>query len=208
MSASDPATPDESRAAAAASGAAAGEARRAARRTDAGSRATGVIVVGMSIAIWWPAFTLGAWGDFFFDQMLTVWAASVGALIVVLIQPRGKPRVGRAIALLIPSLWLALSFLTADADPDDLVVALVAVLGALVAILAVPATIWVLARIIWPEFAEDISWRRRLAVIGAVLLIAVASFFLGANQSKFLTCGDFTISGNSEPPGCTPGDPQ
>ncbi|MCS5722962.1 hypothetical protein N1028_04890 [Herbiconiux sp. CPCC 203407] len=48
--------------------------------------------------------------------------------------------------------------------------------------------------------------RERLVVLGAVGFIAVASFLLGANHSRFLTCEDFTLSGNSEPPGCTPGD--
>ncbi len=181
-------------------------ARASVARADASSRITGVIVVGMSVAVWWPAFTLGAWGDFFFDQMLTVWAAATGALIVVLIQPRGVPRLGRAFALLIPSLWLALTFLD-DQDEGDLFTGIVTLVGVLVGILALPTTIWVLARIIWPEFGDTISWGRRLVVIGAVLLIAVASFLLGANQSHFLTCGDFSISGNSEPPGCTPGDP-
>ncbi len=160
----------------------------------------------MSVAVWWPAFTLGAWGDFFFDQMLTVWAAATGALIVVLIQPRGVPRIGRALALLIPSLWLALSF-TQWEDDSNLAAIIVTTIGILVGILALPTTIWVLARIIWPEFGDAISWGRRFVVIGAVLLIALASFLLGLNQSRFLTCGDFSISGNSEPPGCTPGDP-
>ncbi|MGA1836818.1 hypothetical protein VD659_07790 [Herbiconiux sp. 11R-BC] len=176
---------------------------RGRRAGDPSSRITGVIVVGMSVAVWWPAFTLGAWGDFFFDQLLTVWAAATGAFIVVLIQPRGTPRVGRALALLIPSFWLALSFVIGS-NTNDLVVILVAVLGALVAFLAVPTTIWVLARIIWPEFGDAISLGRRFAVVGAVAVIAVASFLLGVNQSKFLTCHDFTVSGNSEPPGCTP----
>jgi hypothetical protein len=157
----------------------------------------------MSVAVWWPAFTLGAWGDFFFDQMLTVWAASTGALIVVLIQPRSRRKIGRALALLVPSLWLALSFVVRP-DTQDLGALLFGLLGAVVALLAVPTTIWVLARIIWPEFGEDISWPRRLSVIGAVALIALASYLLGVNQSKFLTCEEFTVSGNSEPPGCTP----
>lgn len=167
------------------------------------ARVTGVIVVGMSVAVWWPAFTLGAWGDFFFDQMLTVWAASTGALFVVLLQLRGRARILRALALLIPSLWLALSFVPVPKDEDVFAWA-VALLGILVGLLAVPTTIWVLARIIWPEFGDDISWPRRLVVIGAVALIALASFLLGVNQSKFLTCEEFTVSGNSEPPGCTP----
>ena len=171
--------------------------------TDARSRVTGVIVVGMSVAVWWPAFTLGAWGDLFFDQMLTVWAAATGALIVVLIQPRGKPRLWRALALSVPSVWLVLWFVIED-ESEDLATVIISALGIIIALLAVPTTIWVLARTIWPEFAEDISWPRRLVVIGAVLLIAAASFLLGVNQASFLTCGDFTISGNSEPPGCTP----
>lgn len=160
----------------------------------------------MSIALWWPAFTLGAWGTLFFDQGLTVWAASVGALVVVLIQPRGRKRVGKALALLVPSLWVVLEFVLVEESTDVLSTVLIVISG-FAAILGLPVTIWVLARVVWPEFGEDIVWSRRLIVLGAVVLIAVASFLLGANQSRFLTCGDFTISGNSEPPGCTPGPP-
>jgi hypothetical protein len=179
----------------------------AAERTRASARTTSVLIVGMSVALWWPAFTLGAWGTLFFDQQLTVWAASVGALVVVLVQPKGRPRVLKALALLVPSLWLVLSFVLVD-DSGDLLTMILGLLAILVALLGLPATIWVLARVVWPEFGEDIAWGRRLIVLGAVALIAVASFLLGANQSHFLTCGDFTISGNSEPPGCTPGDPE
>ncbi|GGI38836.1 hypothetical protein GCM10010988_21060 [Cnuibacter physcomitrellae] len=177
-----------------------------AERARASTRATGVVIVGMSIALWWPAFTLGAWGTLFFDQGLTVWAASVGALVVVLIQPRGRKRLWKALALLVPSLWVVLLFVVVD-DTSDLLTGILTLAGLIAAVLGLPVTIWVLARVVWPEFGEDIPWSRRLIVLGAVLLIAVASFFLGANQSRFLTCGDFTISGNSEPPGCTPGPP-
>lgn len=181
---------------------------RPARATDVRTRLTGVIVVGMSVAVWWPAFTLGAWGEPFFDQMLTVWAASTAALLVVLLQRRARRRVRRCIALAVPSLWLALTFIPLPDDIDENVLAsVVLVLSILVALFALPVTILVLARIIWPEFGEDISWRRRALVLGAVGVIAVASFLLGVNQAEFLTCNDFTLSGNSEPPGCTPSEP-
>src|SRR4051794_22842974 len=98
--------------------------------TEPRARIAGVVVVGMSVAVWWPAFTLGAWGDFFFDQMLTVWAASTGALIVVLLQLRGRARVLRALALAIPSLWLALSFLV-QPDTEDFGAVVFAALGVL-----------------------------------------------------------------------------
>ncbi len=159
----------------------------------------------MSVAVWWPAFTLGAWGTFFFDQLLTVWAASIGALIVVLFQPRGRPRVLKALALLVPTLWLVLTAL--PLQEDDLGAFVLDLVAIFVALLSVPATIWVLARVMWPEFGEDISRGRRVLVVAAVVLVGVASFLLGVNQERFLTCGDFTISGNSEPPGCVPGPP-
>lgn len=165
---------------------------------------TGVIVVGMSVAVWWPAFTLGAWGTFFFDQMLTVWAAATGALVVVLVQARGWMRVRRAFALAIPSIWLLLEFLVPDTDTDNIFTLLVALFAGLVAFLAVPTTIWVLARTVWPEFGDDIRWSNRMVILVSVIVIAIASFVLGLNQSTFLTCDDFAISGNSEPPGCTP----
>ncbi len=159
----------------------------------------------MSVAVWWPAFTLGAWGTFFFDQLLTVWAASIGALIVVLFQPRGRPRVLKALALLVPTLWLVLTAL--PLQEDDLGAFVLDLVAIFVALLSVPATIWVLARVMWPEFGEDISRGRRVLVVAAVVLVGVASFLLGVNQEHFLTCGDFAISGNSEPPGCVPGPP-
>jgi len=165
------------------------------------SHLTGVIVVGMSAAVWWPAFTLGAWGELFFDTMLAVWAASAAAALVVLFSPRARHRITSVVALLVPSLWIAFSFIVA-AQGDDDSTAVFDLLAAAIMLLAIPATIWVLAGIVWPEFQESVSWPRRLLMLGCVAAVAIASFVLGVNQSRFLTCEDFTISGNSEPPGC------
>lgn len=170
-------------------------------------RAVGVILVGMSVAIWWPAFTLGAWGTLFFEQILTVWVAATAALVVVLAQRKGaRHRVPRAIALFIPSVWLILAIAIHPHDAGPWARAL-DVMGGLVSLFGVPATIWVLARIIWPEFARDIPWSGRVIVGVTVIGIAVISYELGVHNASFLTCGDFTISGNSQPPGCFPDDP-
>ena len=169
-------------------------------------RAVGVILVGMSIAAWWPAFTLGAWGTLFFEQILTVWVAATAALVVVLAQRKGAThRVRRAVALLIPSLWLVLAIAI---DPQDTGpwATVLDVLGGLVSLVGIPATIWVLVRIIWPEFAHDITLSRRVLVGVTVIALAFASYQLGVHNASFLTCGDFTISGNSQPPGCVPDD--
>ena len=51
-------------------------------------------------------------------------------------------------------------------------------------------------------FGENSTARQRWLIVGVVVGIGVAAFLLGVNQEHFLTCQEFTISGNSEPPGC------
>ncbi len=111
-------------------------------------------------------------------------------------------RLWRAFILLLPSVWLVLSFV--DLETTDLLAFLATLFGLLVVIIASPLTVWVLARIMWPDFGESASPRQRWLIVGVVGGIALASFLLGVNQEHFLTCEEFTVSGNSEPPGCRP----
>jgi hypothetical protein len=162
-----------------------------------------VISVGMAIVVWWPAFTLGAWGELFFDTLLTLWVASTAAFVFVLFERRPVgSRLWRAFLLLLPTVWLATSFV--DIETTDIVAFLATLFAFAVVLIASPLTVWVLARIMWPDFGENSTRRQRWLIIGVVVGIAVAAFLLGLNQEHFLTCQDFTISGNSEPPGCVP----
>lgn len=164
-----------------------------------------VISIGMALVVWWPAFTLGAWEELFFDTLLTLWVASTAAFIFVLVERRPVgSRLWRAFLLLLPSVWLLFSFI--DFETTDLVTFLASGLALLVVLIASPLTVWVLARILWPDFGENSTRRQRWLIVGVVLGIAVAAFLLGVNQEHFLTCQDFTISGNSEPPGCVQAD--
>ncbi|CAN5145362.1 hypothetical protein BH09ACT6_BH09ACT6_23870 [soil metagenome] len=175
-------------------------------RTPLPYQQLGVIVVGVSLAVWWPAFTLGAWGEIFFDILLTVWAATTAAFIVVVLVPGARKRIGwRLLTLLLPSLWLAIN-IAVPADGGDLWLALVALLGVVVILVGIPFTMWVLARVVWPDLSETVPTRGKVLVLFVVLLIAAGSYALGANQARFLTCEDFTVSGNSEPPGCVHAD--
>jgi len=165
-------------------------------------RAFGLVLVGMCVAVWWPAFTLGAWGDLFFDQLLTVWVAATAAFIVVAVQPRSAGRRWpRLIALSIPSVWLALFFIN-DSGTGDLLAAIVTLVGALAGLIGIPFTLWTLCRVLWPDLFTDFRPRARAGVAAVVILMAVAAFLLGVFQNRFLTCEDFDVSGNSRPPGC------
>lgn len=160
-------------------------------------------MVGMSAIAWWPAFTLGAWGEIFFDDILALWAASTAAFVFVLVErkPVGA-RLARAFVLLLPTVWLVVNFAASGQSQDDVVGAIVDLSAVAVVLIGIPFTLWVLVRIIWPDFAGMTRRRTKWFITLVVLGIAVASLVLGANQSRFLTCEDFTISGNSEPEGC------
>ncbi len=160
------------------------------------------MLVGMALTVWWPAFTLGAWGTLFFDQLLTIWVAATVGLLIVCVQPRPhRHRVGKILALLVPSLWLTLAFVLRN-ETDDLLVFIVDLTGIVVALIGAPFTLIVLIRIVWPDYGSGLSRGQRWMLVGALAGVMLASFVLGSNHPAFLTCEDFTISGNSEPPGC------
>ncbi|MEJ1154109.1 MULTISPECIES: hypothetical protein [Microbacterium] len=167
----------------------------------------GVVMVAMSVAVWWPSFTLGAYGEIFFDQLMAIWAAATAAFVFVLVERRPVGgRLVRAFLLLLPSLWLLLMFTLNDEEQDFFVI--IVDLGAILAVLiGLPFTLWVLVRIVWPDFAHNTRGADRWLITVVVLGIAMASFMLGLAQDRFLTCEDFVISGNTAPTDCTPAPP-
>jgi len=169
-----------------------------------GNTAAGLVLVGISASLWWPAFTLGAWGTLFFDQLLGVWAAATACLVIVLVQARPyRGRLWKAAALSVPSLWLILSFFS-PSESESGVELIADLVGILVAILGLPFAVWVITQLLWPGFGEDLSRPKRAVLVIAALGILTIAYTLGVLQEHFLTCGDFSISGNSNPPSCTP----
>jgi len=164
----------------------------------------GVVMVGMSIVVWWPSFTLGAYGEIFFTEMLAVWAAATAAFVFVLIERRPLGgRLLRAFLLLLPSVWLVLTAVVDD-EVTDLAIAIVDVVAILAVLIGIPFTLGVLVRVVWPDFAHDTRTRTKWLIAGVVLGVAVISFLIGLNHEHFLTCWDFELSGNWQPENCTP----
>ena len=168
-------------------------------------RALGAVAVAAGVVAWWPAFTLGAWGEVFFEQILTVWAAATATFVIVVIgggQPRrlATPVVA---SLLLPTVWIVLSFLPGSQGSwlDDAI----GLFGAVLTIVGLPAMVWVILTVARPEAAGRVSGRTWAAAAAALCVVALAAFALGRLSPHFLTCRDFQISGNSAPAGCTPG---
>jgi hypothetical protein len=170
-------------------------------------RATGAVAVGTSAIAWWPAFTLGAWGIVFFEQLMLLWAVSTAAFVVLTVGGTREPIPRyRVAALLVPSAWLVLALLTRTGQEGRLGV-VAQVVGTVITIVGIPAMALLLLRVASPSVVEVRDRRDRLAASLAVLVVVVISYGAGALNAQFLTCHDFMISGNSEPPGCNPGAP-
>ena len=172
--------------------------------TDRTTQATSVAVVAAALVVWWPAFDLGAYGVLFFNQFLSLWAASTAIFLVSLTAGR-RARVSwaRRLALLIPSVWLLLAFALPEgaARPWSRALFYTAVVLTLA---GAPFLAALLLRVTIAGY-EQIPSRRRLVAAAVVGTVAIAAFGLGQFNNRFLTCNDFIISGNDTPPGCAQG---
>ena len=152
----------------------------------------------------WPAFTLGVYGVIFFEQHLSLWAAATSAFLA-LGYARG-PRVWRrpaVLALLLPTLWIVLAWILPVGGTSGIYQALFW-LGVVITVAGLPAMAAFLVRLIIPT-AERLQGRERLAAVGVVATVMLASFLIGTQHPRILTCEDFSISGNYSPDNCSPG---
>lgn len=172
---------------------------------DPGTRRVAATTVAAGLIGWWPAFTLGAWGVVFFEQILALWVATTSIFLVVLLsRPHDVARQPAWLALLIPSGWIAVALMMSTGG-TSLVHNILFYFGVLVTILGFPAMAALLIRLLVPG-AERLRGRRAVVALLVVVFVMSGSFLLGRLHPRLLTCEDFTISGNAAPPGCTPGE--
>jgi hypothetical protein len=166
-------------------------------------RLTAAAVAGAALG-WWPAFTMGVYGVIFFEQHLALWAVATTAFFS-LGYARGvrvwlRPAV---LALLLPSVWMLLAWLLPVGGTTG-IYQLLFWLGVVITVLGLPALAAFMVRLVIPT-AERLRGSERWAAIGVVALVMLASFVVGTQHPRMLTCDDFTVSGNFAPPGCSPG---
>jgi hypothetical protein len=176
---------------------------RSARQTDPGLRRLAAITVATSLLVWWPAFTLGVYDEIFFEQLFALWAAATTAFVVavLLLGRRAQPAV---YSLLIPSVWIVLTWLI-PADTTSLGHDVLLWFGVLVTLAGLPAMVALVLVMVVPG-AESVRGRDTVVAVAAIALIVVLSYTMGTQHRRLLTCEDFEISGNNMPAGCTPGN--
>ena len=169
-------------------------------------RTIGAVALAAAVVAWWPAFTLGAWGGVFFEQVLALWAAATAAFVIAMFR-EGSRRLPTPIVatLLLPSLWIGLSFL--PIRDGTFLSDVVTWFGVGITMVGLPFMVWVILQVSRPDITEAVAGRTWAVAGLAIVAVAVLSFALGRLHPHFLTCDDFKISGNDIPANCTPGEP-
>ncbi|MCA2220329.1 hypothetical protein [Nonomuraea aurantiaca] len=166
-------------------------------------RATAAASAGGTLAIWWPAFTLGAYDAIFFDAVLGIWAVAAAVLLSgLLLRVRGALHWAGWVALMLPSAWIVLAFIA----PRTHGVRYLHYFEVVLTLAGAPALAWLLSRILLPDYAE-LPELHRLRAIAVTIAVGILAFLLGKFNHLFLTCADFDVSGNNTPPGCAQGPP-
>jgi hypothetical protein len=165
------------------------------------------VTVAASLIAWWPAFTLGVYGTIFFEQIFALWAAATASFLVAVLMLGRRGWTQPALySLLVPSVWMILTWLTTAPDNNggqDVLFWF----GVVVTILGFPSMAALLVVVVVPG-SESVRRSREVAVsIGVIAIIGVLSYVLGTQHPRLLTCEEFTISGNDQPAGCTAPSP-
>jgi len=164
-------------------------------------RATLLIAVPSATVGFTLAFNLGAFGEVFFDVILTVWVISTLVLVASAMTPRLPPQYwGGRIILILPSLWIVLAYLE-DPLAGDFIDRVLFPGALVITLVCLPFITWILISAINPDFVA-LPMRSRLIVGFAVVVFAVAGFGIGERNDLFLHCDDFKVSGNDLPENC------
>ena len=168
----------------------------------ASDRAALLIAAGSSAVAFMVGFNYGAFDAVFFDQVFTVWVIATivfGASLITDLPPHTWPR---RLVLLLPSVWLIVSWINNNLDLENSEAALTGVTVA-VTLVALPFVGWFLITAINTDFA-DLPRKHKTAVVATVGFFLVVGFLFGAQNDTVLTCEDFKISGNDQPANCLP----
>ncbi|MDX2391572.1 hypothetical protein NJL88_16255 [Streptomyces sp. DK15] len=161
-------------------------------------RAVSTASVAGTLIIWWPAFTLGAYGAIYFNTLMTIWAVATTVLFSgALLRSRGAIPWGGWIALLLPSTWIVLAIVL----PRDGGFSFIRYFEAALTLIAAPMLAWMLSKILVADYAT-LPWSHRLAAVGATIAVGILAYLLGEFNYLFLTCEDFNASGNRIPADC------
>jgi hypothetical protein len=165
-----------------------------------------VITATSSTAVFTVMFQIGAWGVVFFDKLQVIWVLATATLLSSLVlRDRWSPSVWGRGVLLVPSLWLATGYIDSAWSAVDLGPLTTAT--SVITLLSIPYLALALLRALSPAFLDLPARRLQAGAILIALAVGLCGLLMGSTNDRYLTCGDFVVSGNDQPADCRPGAP-
>ena len=172
-----------------------------------------ISAIALSTTVSSAAFWYGVFGTIFFEHLFYVWVAATVALLASLFVPRIEtppiklPWRGRFV-LALPTVWLVLSaFIDIEAyRPDSPGSWVLWVVSLASAFLTLPYLLYVVIVAVVPDIDRLKHPKLRVALVGIVLVMAIAGFVIGKNHPLFLTCENFKVGGHDMPRNCRDAD--
>lgn len=172
-----------------------------------------ISAIALSAILSNEAFWYGVFGKIFFTNVLYVWVAATAALLASLFLPQmemplaNMPWRGRFL-LALPTVWLALSaFLDIETyRPDSPGTWVLWVTTLASAFLTLPYLLYVIIAAVVPDIDRLKHTKLRVALLGIILVMAIAGFVIGKNHPLFLTCENFKVGGHDIPTNCRKAD--
>jgi hypothetical protein len=173
---------------------------------DPATRSFLVIAATASVGAFAIAFDLGAHGAVFFDRLHVIWTVATATLLATFVLgDRWRPPWWGRVVLAVPSLWLLVAFYE-FARPSALFEMLLTAVT-VVTVLTLPYLAYALISVISPGFVDLPTSRLQVGAGIIAVALGLVGFGLGTINDRYLTCGDFVVSGNDQPANCRPGDP-
>jgi hypothetical protein len=167
-----------------------------------GLRAFFAAAIAGSLIAWDLTFTLGAYHTVFYSRLFQILVVSTAVLLgSVALRRVVRVRAFTRACLAIPLLWLVARLIAPLGRSSSAAHALDDVLIGLT-LASVPFTMWVLLRIMAPDYFALPERRLKIAAVMIVLLIGLAGFFVGEFNYRVTTCQEYDISGDNPPANC------
>ncbi|WP_371170834.1 hypothetical protein [Aliiroseovarius sp. 2305UL8-7] len=156
--------------------------------------------IGLTLATWRISFTLGAYGEVFYGDILAIWFVSITALIASFVLGRNIDT-GRyltwwgVVLMLLPTVVMTAAIWSPDVSSLQTILPWLLVPS-------IPYIAYILFSVAAPEAVELHDRRLFYWLIAILLLVNVISYFVGAFNYAFLSCEDFIVAGDEAPSNC------
>ena len=154
-------------------------------------------------------FEFGAYHTLFVNRVYNSWLLVTAALVAMALVPKERlpfPK-SRLTYLIIPSLWITLRILVPVDNANEVTYPLLFLLGTISCVLCIPYCIYLLLRLMNPDFFDLPGTKPRYALCFFFVGFLSAGYVMGSNHQRILSCEDFDFLGAPVPEDCTPSQP-